>query len=84
MKKKTGKTRESSGAPFEQAYPHITEWVTTHGWIEIGQIEGMPTFVLAIDEGGVAWEGKSTYKTLDEAFQTLDEGLAEWMEEQSF
>jgi hypothetical protein len=66
---------------FEQAYPHIAKWVKTHGWIEVGQIEGMPTFIMALDEGGVVWEGKKKYKTLDEAFQALDKGLSEWISE---
>jgi hypothetical protein len=26
----------------------------------------------------VTWEGKKKYKTLDEAFQALEKGLAEW------
>ncbi len=85
--KRNGKeSRQGTGINvlFGQAYPHITEWVTTHGWIEIGQIEGVMTFVMALDEGGVVWEGEKTYKTLDEAFQALEAGLLEWMEEQLF
>ena len=22
----------------DEAFPHLTEWVTTHGWIEIGAL----------------------------------------------
>ena len=40
-------------ARFEQAYPLMTEWVTTQGWIEIGQIEGMSPFITALDESRV-------------------------------
>jgi hypothetical protein len=39
----------------------------------------MPTFIMALDEGGLVWEGKKKYKTLDEAFRDLDEGLSGWM-----
>ena len=64
-------------ARFEQAYPLITEWVTTQGWIEIGQIGGTSPFIMALDEGGVVWEGKKKYKTLKDAFEALENGLAE-------
>jgi hypothetical protein len=67
---------------LEQTYPCITKWVKIHGWIEIGQIDGMPAFVMAMDEGGLVWEGKKRYKTLDEAFHALEQGLSAWMEDQ--
>ena len=44
-------------------------------------MEGPVNFVIALDEGGMVWEGKKSYKTLDDAFQALDEGLANYMEE---
>lgn len=78
MAKKAQNTNQTSAASFEKSYPLITEWVTTQGWIEIGQIEGMSTFIIALDEGGMVWEGKKSYKTLDKAFQALEKGLAEW------
>jgi len=80
MAKQTYKPTSKPIATFEQTYPLIAEWVTTQGWIEIGQIEGMSTFIMALDEGGVVWEGKKKYKTLDEAFQALENGLAEWLD----
>jgi hypothetical protein len=78
MAKQARNLNQLNSATFEQTYPLITEWVTTQGWIEIGQIEGTSTFIMALDEGGVTWEGKKKYKTLDEAFQALEKGLAEW------
>ena len=30
----------------------------------------------------MVWEGKDTYKTLEEAFQDLDGGLGKWMREE--
>jgi hypothetical protein len=79
MAKQAHNLDQLNSATFEQTYPLITEWVTTQGWIEIGQIEGMSPFIVALDEGGVIWEGKKKYKTLDEAFQALEKGLAEWL-----
>jgi len=74
--------KETKADLFEQTYPYVTKWVTDYGWIEIGQIDGLSNFVLALDEGGVIWEGKKNYKTLDEAFQALEKGLRAWMKEQ--
>jgi hypothetical protein len=44
----------------EQAYPHIARWVTAHGWIEIGSDGYSRSFVRALDEGGMVWEGAET------------------------
>jgi hypothetical protein len=69
---------------FEQSYPHITRWVKTHGWVEIGEDEYSRSFVRALDIGGMVWEGQeqSQYTTIDEMLRALEEGLAEWMREQ--
>jgi len=65
--------------PFETAYPNVTRWVKSYGWIEIGQDHYSRSLVRALDEGGLVWEGKSNYESLDEALQALEAGLAEWM-----
>jgi hypothetical protein len=67
-------------ASFAETYPHITEWVESWGWIEIGNDGNTDTFVRALDEGGQVWASATKYKSLDEALQSLDEGLAEWMD----
>lgn len=63
MKKEDTKASEQMTSSFERVYPHIAEWVVTHGWIEIGQLEGTSAFAMALDEGGSVWEGKRKYKT---------------------
>lgn len=83
MPGKTDQGNESQIDSFERAYPHITQWIKAHGWIEIGQIDGMSSFIMALDEGGLVWKGKKNFKTLGEAFQALEQGLADWIEEQS-
>ena len=67
--------------PLEEVYPNIARWVTSYGWIEIGQDDYSSSFVRALDEGGMAWEGSDDYGTLDEAMQALEAGLAEWMKQ---
>lgn len=65
---------------FEKTYPNITDFVAD-GVIEIGYEYNTRTFVRAYDEGGNVWEGKSKYKSLDDALQDLEEGLKIWFEE---
>ncbi|PPT06833.1 hypothetical protein CKA32_003752 [Geitlerinema sp. FC II] len=37
----------------------------------------MTSFVRALDMGGMPWEGRSQYRSLDEALQDLDSALAQ-------
>jgi len=69
---------------FEQSYPHITRWVKTRGWIEIGEDDYSHSFVRAVDIGGLVWEGqeRSEYATMDDMLRALENGLATWMREQ--
>lgn len=53
-----------------------------YGWIEIGQDAMSQSFIRALDEGGLVWEGQRDYPTLDAALQDLETGLAAWMQEQ--
>ena len=67
---------------FESTYPTIARWVQEYGWIEIGQDDMSQSFVRALDEGGMVWEGQEDYATLDAALQDLENGLAAWIREQ--
>lgn len=63
---------------FEEDYPNIARWVKDYdGLIEIGYDGFSDSFVRALDEGGLIWEGKESYENLDEAFQALEKGVAE-------
>lgn len=65
-------------------YPNIARFVDVIGWIEFGRDDESPltSFIRALDLGGMVWEGKDEYETLDEAFQDLEQGLGEWMRKQ--
>ena len=63
---------------FANKYPNVAGWLLGGSWIEIGQTEQMRSFVRALDEGGMVFEGKSTYRTMDEALEALDNGIARW------
>ena len=79
--RQTSQSHEKSGS-FALLYPHIASWVVDGGWIEMGDDECNPSFVRALDGGGMVWEGKRRYKSVDEALKAMDEGLREYMEEQ--
>jgi len=65
---------------FSEVYPNIAHWVTTQGWIEIGQDEYSSSLVRALDEGGLVWESSDEHETVDEALQALEIELAERLE----
>ncbi len=74
---------------FEKTYPNVSRWIKEHGWIEIGQQDDFESdgfTVRAIDGGGLVWDaGDAAIKyrsNLDQAFQVLEAGLAEWFKEE--
>ena len=66
---------------FSSTYPNIAAWTESHGWIEIGQDEESQSFIRVLDEGGMVWEGKSKYKSVDAAFDDLEAVLEKIIEE---
>ena len=70
------------GTESRRDLPNIARWVQEYGWIEIGQDDMSQSFVRALDEGGLVWEGQEDYATLDAALQDLENGLAAWIREQ--
>lgn len=80
-KQVSSKVSSTEPNDFEQAFPAISEWVDGRGWIEIGQTEESRSFVRALDESGLVWEGKPKYKSLDDALRALENGLKKWTEE---
>ena len=62
----------------DDSYSHGARWVRDFGWIGIGQDDFSRSMVRALDIGGLIWEGKSSYPTLDPALQDLDQVLAAW------
>ena len=63
-------------------YPTIARWVMEYGWIELGQDHMNQSFVRALDEDGLVWEGQEDYATLDDALRDLEAGLSVWMRKQ--
>jgi hypothetical protein len=80
-KKRSQKEMPQGATGFEHMYPHITRWVQSYGWIEIGDDGQSPSFIRALDEGGTVWESEEDDTTLSEALDALEAGLAEWMKQ---
>ena len=71
-----------TAATLEERYPTIAWFVQEHGWIEIGFDDFSDTFVRAFDPGGMVWEGKQSYNSLDDAMNDLEHELAKWRKEE--
>ena len=67
---------------FDETYPHVTHWIKEQGWIELGYDGWRRSWIRALDEGGLIWEGGDPAQTLDETFRELDTALAQWIREQ--
>ena len=66
---------------FAEKYPSIAEWAMGGGFIEIGFDYNTSSFIRALDEGGMVWEGDREYATMDAALSALEQGLIAWNEE---
>lgn len=66
---------------FATRYPNIADFVMDDGWIEIGRDEYSRSFIRAVNQGGLVWEGKTHYAPIDEALQALETGIAAWWDE---
>jgi hypothetical protein len=63
--------------PIDTTYPHLAGWVFERGWIEIGSDENSRSFIRVLDGGGMVWEGKSHYPSLDRALYAANAALAQ-------
>ena len=73
----SGRQRPREGPAVEERYPHIARWIMD-GWVELGRTDFSRSMARALDDGGMVWEGKSRYTSLDEMLRDLDEGIAWW------
>jgi hypothetical protein len=60
---------------FSSTYPNIAKWTESYGWIEIGQDDYSKSFIRVLDIGGMLWESKPEYESLDDALNELETAL---------
>jgi hypothetical protein len=62
---------------FEQQYPNLTAWIRAYdGWIAIGQDEMSHSLVRVLNPGGLVWESRKTYASIDDALAEADQAVA--------
>lgn len=66
---------------FSSSHPNIVRWAEFLGRIEIGQDHDAKFFVQVLDEGGIVWEGKRKYDSLENALDDLETALAKIINE---
>jgi hypothetical protein len=66
---------------FSSIHPNIAAWTESYGRIEIGQDDYSQSFVRALDMGGMVWEGKPKYKSVDAALDDLEAALEKIIDE---
>jgi hypothetical protein len=79
--KRRHSTKNEVSDGLEKTFPTIAYWINSRGWIEIGRVDYSRSMARVLDEGGMVWEGKTEYATLDELLHDVEAGLAEWLEE---
>jgi hypothetical protein len=75
----SGRTPLQENHAVEIKYPHIARWIIEDGWVELGRTDYSRSMARALDEGGMEWEGKTSYADLDDLLSDLDEGIAQWI-----
>lgn len=64
---------------FEEKYPNLAGWAHD-GWVEIGPTEWSRTFIRILDEGGLVWEGKRKYASMDAALSAAERAITRWLD----
>ena len=70
----------SKNKSFQEKYPNIDDFVYLQGRIEIGYDYNSDSFIAAYDEGGTVFEGKNSYKNIEEALADLETGIKNYLE----
>lgn len=59
-------------------FPHITYLINHGGGLDIGYSREMNLTAFAFDEGGVVWEGKTGYESLEDLLVDAESGIKQW------
>jgi hypothetical protein len=62
--------------------PHLWRWVREFGTVEIGYCHQTRSFIRVLDEGGLIWKGRRSYRSLDAALADAEAGVARWMKQE--
>jgi hypothetical protein len=65
-----------------ETYPCVARWLEAHGTIEFGYCRHTRSFIRALDEGGMIWSGRRSYKSFDAALADCEAGVGRWLREE--
>lgn len=65
---------------IDNKYPILAKWVKSEGDIELGENGVTESFIRVLNEGGMLWESKREYKTIDEAFRAAEKAIQIFLE----
>ena len=65
-----------------QHFPCISRWLEAHGKIEFGFCNHTGSFVRALDEGGLIWQGRRSYHSFGAALADCEAGVGRWLREE--
>jgi repressor LexA len=77
----TGRLGPAEAPAFAATYPHLARWIMSSGWVELGRTDWARSLARALDEGGLVWEGKDRYGSVEELLRDLNAGIAQWLAE---
>lgn len=64
------------------SYPHLWRWLSEFGTVEIGHCHQTRSFIRVLDEGGLIWKGRRSYRSLDAALADAEAGVAQRMRDE--
>ena len=64
------------------SYSHLSRWTVEFGTVEIGECGQTRSFIRVLDEGGIVWQGRRSYRSLDAALADAEVGVARWMRDE--
>ena len=67
---------------FDQRYPNLARFVQDgHGWVALGGDEYGSSMIRVLDPGGMIWEGKNSYESVDAALREAEAAVIEFRTE---
>ena len=65
-----------------ESHPGIARWVESFGTVEFGYCAETRSAIRVLDEGGMVWSGRRTYKSFDAALADCNENLTRLLREE--
>ncbi|KAB8142624.1 hypothetical protein F8S13_13795 [Chloroflexia bacterium SDU3-3] len=57
------------------AYPRLSDWVSSRGWVELGLDMETRTHIRILDQGGLVWESVMRYQTIEDLLRAGEQAL---------